>query len=165
MHFSFRRAHFGTLTACLLVLSILPDAGAVEIRCTVRSVKDATVTLSCEGGATPRTGDGVTLGFDAPGVGFVALEGSWEVALIGPGGEAQAAPATASHGQPQVGYVALVETLAAPSRPSTSRPQQPVVTGPGSVGTIPSNRADPGELPPVAYRARLGVGLASTDRK
>jgi hypothetical protein len=134
-----------TVVACLVAVVA---ADAAEMRCTVRSVDaGATVTLACEGGVTPRVGDPVTLGFEVPGVGFVAVEGAWSVSLIGPGGEVMAAPASTAHGHPQVGNLARVETTTA-----TAAPGPPA--GPGSAAP------DDG-LPPIAHAPRLGVHLAT----
>ena len=142
------------------------NAWATELRCTVRNVSAGTVTLTCEGGAAPRFGDPVTLGFEAPGVGFVAVEGSWQISLVGPGGEVQAAPVSSTHGEPQVGHLAIVEssapTMIAPTpRPRpTARPPQPYrppAGGTGVHGPAGQLRDDSAQLPPVATYPRLGV--------
>ncbi|HSL19487.1 MAG TPA: PDZ domain-containing protein [Methylomirabilota bacterium] len=135
-------------TALVVACLHAGDAGAAELGCTVRSVQGATVTLACDGGVSPRVGDPVTLGLEVPGVGFVALEGAWKVTLIGPSGEAQAAPEGGPHGQPQVGNLARVETEAA----AAASPGPPAGAG------VPA-AAD--GLPPIARAPRLGIRVAT----
>jgi hypothetical protein len=136
------------LTAIAMACLVSPTATGAELACTVRSVQGATVTLACEGGVSPRVGDPVTLGLEVPGVGFVALEGAWKVTLIGPGGEAQAAPEAGPHGQPQAGTLARVETTA------TAAPPAPSASGPAT--------APDAGLPPIARAARIGVRIETT---
>lgn len=102
----------GLLVVTMAVDSVSPVA-AGDLQGAVRAVSGDVVTIRCEGGVSPNPGDPVTIGFDVPGVGFVPLEGSWAVSLIGPGGEVQAKPTTGQHGEPQVGHVALITTAAA----------------------------------------------------
>ncbi|MEE4273919.1 MAG: PDZ domain-containing protein [Thermoanaerobaculales bacterium] len=134
-------------TASMIVVGlalVTASSEAGELACRVRSVDaDATVTLACDGGTVPRVADPVTLGFEAPGVGFVALEGAWEVSLIGPGGEAMASPTAAVHGEPQVGHLARVKSSAAPPP-----------AGPGPSG--PRGSITP---PQAAGGAHLGVRI------
>ncbi len=160
------RSRLWLMVSVALTAACALDASAVELRCSVRSVRGGTVTLVCEGDGAPRSGDPVTLGFEAPGVGFVGVEGSWEVSLVGPGGEVQAVAVSATHGEPQVGHLAIVEssapTMTAPTplprasaRPS--EPYKPPTGGTGVHGPAGSLQDDPGQLPPVASYPRLGV--------
>ena len=113
------------LAAMTIALSLSAPAVAGELRGLVRSVSGEVVTIRCEGGLSPNPGDPVKIGFDVPDVGFVALEGSWKVTLIGPGGEIQASPIAGAHGEPQTGHVALITTSAAlPRAPSQQPPPQ-----------------------------------------
>jgi len=114
---------------------------AHELSCTVRSVQDATVTLTCPD-ATPHPGDPVTIGFELDGVGFVTVEGAWSVSLIGPGGEVMAVPGPGPHGRAKAGHLARVESSAQPAPP-------------GPDPDVGRPIAD--DLPPVAHRPTLGV--------
>ena len=146
-------------------LGASPDSGH-ELRCQVRSVSGLSVIIGCDG-AAPRPGDGVKLGFEVPGAGFVPLEGAWKVSLIGPGGEIKADPEGAAQGIPRPGYVALIRTDATPA-PSGLSPSGPSVIGPSAVaaGADPAGAAtnlDRARLPPAARWPWLGVTLAPPD--
>jgi len=142
----------------LVAAAVAVDAG--ELKGTVRSVSGEVVTIHCDGGVSPNPGDPVTIGFDVPGVGFVAIEGSWRVSLVGPGGEVQAAPVGAAHGQPQVGHLTLITTSAAvppqPQRPPAPQPGAPTAPAAAAGG----DRAD---LPPFTRRPWMGVRLVRVD--
>lgn len=139
-----------------VVVAVLAlPAAAGELRGAVRSVSGEVVTIRCDGGVSPNPGDPVRIGFEVPGVGFVPLEGSWKVSLIGPGGEVQAAPTTTRHGEPQAGHIALIETAATAARPAAGPPApagQATVAGPDRSG-----------LPPLARRPWMGLLLDRTE--
>lgn len=165
------RGRFPTLPALVLSLAAPLAAGpgsGSELRCQVRSVSGSSVVIACAG-ATPRPGDGVKLGFEVPGAGFVPLEGAWKVSLIGPGGEIKADPDGAAKGTPRPGYVALVRTDApdtpGPSGHSPSSSSGSAAIGPSAVAAGadpggPASNLDRARLPPAARWPWLGVTLA-----
>jgi len=143
-----------------MALGSVAPAAAGELRGAVRSLSGDVVTIRCEGGVSPNPGDSVTIGFDVPGVGFVPLEGTWKVTLIGPGGEVQAKPTTGQHGEPQVGHVVLITTAAAVTQPRQERGPAgaAVPAGPASAPAV-----DRSGLPPVAQKPWMGIRLTRVD--
>ncbi len=148
------------LIVAIFVVALALPAAAAELRGSVRSVSGEVVTIRCDGGASPNPGDPVRIGFDVPGVGFVPLEGSWKVSLIGPGGEVQAAPTTAEHGEPQAGHVVLITTAAAVARP----PAGPIPHSPPSpTGPAAAAGPDRSGLPPFARKPWMGIRLTRVE--
>jgi membrane-associated protease RseP (regulator of RpoE activity) len=150
------RRSFPLVIVVLAMALIVTPTGAAELRGEVRSVSGEVVTIHCEGGVSPNPHDPVKIGFEVPDVGFVALEGLWEVSLVGPGGEIQAAPRGGAHGQPQVGHVALVTTAAAV-------PPRSPQAGPPPAAAIHRVVEDRSHLPPFAQRPWMGVRLTRVD--
>jgi membrane-associated protease RseP (regulator of RpoE activity) len=133
-------------------------AVAGELRGAVRSISGEVVTIRCEGGVSPNPGDPVKIGFEVPDVGFVALEGSWKVTLIGPGGEIQASPISGAHGEPQIGHVVLITTSAAvPRAPSRQPPPQ------RGAHPVPVAGPDRSGLPPFAQKPWMGIRFSGDE--
>ena len=149
----------GFLVVMMAVGSVLP-AAAGELRGAVRSLSGDVVTIRCEGGVSPNPGDPVTIGFDVPGVGFVPLEGSWKVSLIGPGGEIQASPIAGAHGEPQTGHVALITTSAAVTAPPSRQPPPQRGAPPAPSPVAGPNRSG---LPPFAQKPWMGIRYAGVE--
>lgn len=152
-----RSSSLGILTCMIIAVTLATVAAAGELRGSVRSVSGEVVTIRCDGGISPNPGEPIKIGFEVPGVGFVALEGLWEVSLVGPGGEVQATPRGGAHGQPQVGHVALITTNAAVAPPRLPQPGPPPATAPRQA------REDRSHLPPFAQRPWMGVRLTRVD--
>ncbi len=153
---------FGLIGFVVLTMAVgsVSPAAAGELQGAVRAVSGDVVTIRCEDGVSPSPGDPVTIGFDVPGVGFVPLEGSWAVSLIGPGGEVQVKPTTGRHGEPQVGHVALITTAATVTQPPQER-------GPAGAAApaAPASAAgvDRSGLPPFAQSPWMGIRLTHVD--
>ena len=151
------RKSFSILFLALASALIAAPTGAAELRGEVRSVSGEVVTIRCAGGVSPNPGEPIKIGFEVPGVGFVALEGLWEVSLVGPGGEIQATPRGGAHGQPQVGHVALITTTAAMSPPHSPKPGPPAAT------VSRQAAEDRSHLPPFAQRPWMGLRLTRVE--
>jgi len=148
------------LAGLVAVAIQVPTVAAGELRGEVRSVSGEVVTIRCDGGVSPNPGDPVRIGFEVPGVGFVPLEGSWKVSLIGPGGEVQAAPTSGTHGEPQAGHIALIETVGAVTQPRQVRGPAGA-SGSGARGS--ASGVDRSGLPPIAQKPWMGVRLTRVD--
>lgn len=148
----------GWVVVFIVVPALPADSG--ELRGAVRSSAGDVVTIRCEGGASPNPGDPVKIGFDVPDVGFVALEGSWKVTLIGPGGEVQAQPEAGPHGVPQIGHVALITTSAASTPSMTRQPSTPRGAPPAPV---PVTGPDRSNLPVFAQKPWMGIRLTRVE--
>lgn len=148
------------LVGLVAVAIQVPLVAAGDLRGEVRSVSGEVVTIRCEREISPNPGDPVRIGFEVPGVGFVPLEGSWTVSLIGPGGEVQAKPAGGAHGQAQTGHVALITTTAAVPAPQPG----PSSTGPVSrPSAVAAPREDRSGLPPFTQKPWMGVRLTRVE--
>ncbi len=153
------RSSLLVVLGCAIIATLQAStAVAGELRGAVRSISSEVVTIRCEGGVSPNPGDLVKIGFDVPDVGFVALEGSWKVTLIGPGGEIQASPISGAHGEPQIGHVVLITTSAAvPRAPSRQPPPQ------RGAHPVPVAGQDRSGLPPFAQKPWMGIRLTRVD--
>jgi len=144
----------------IIAMGSASPAATGELRGAVRSISGEVVTIRCDGGISPNPGDPVKIGFDVPDVGFVALEGSWKVTLIGPGGEIQASPIAGAHGDPQTGHVALITTSAAVTAPPSRQPPPQRVAPPASAQVAGPDRSG---LPPFAQKPWMGIRLTRVE--
>ena len=139
---------WATLSLLLVALPVCDVLHAAELKGTVVEVAGTTVKIRLEGEKLPSVGDKVQIGSDVPGVGFVAVEGTWRVSQAD-GQVIVATPDGAAAGKPTPGMAARVDSAAPQERPRRV---------PGT-GTPATSRVDPKPRLEATGRPWLGVGL------
>jgi hypothetical protein len=104
------------LLAAALAALFAAAALAQDATGTVASRRGTTVTIRDVTGGEPQAGDRVTLWDEVPGIGPVALQGSWVVKSAA-GGTVTAEAEGAAAGAPQVGQTAKIKTSGAKPKP------------------------------------------------
>ncbi len=153
----------------VLLLAMAPAAWCEELTGTVASVDGYRVRITLEDVARVRLGDAVELSSEIPGVGRVAIDGTWRVVQVGSGVVVADVVGEAS-GHPQKGYRAVVYAtgeLPPPPQPAIQPPPRPPPTPPMPTppAAAPAPQLLPGAPLPVARppASRRGVFLAGTE--
>jgi len=144
--------------ASLLVLVLAPLALADEVRGVVQSVRGSTVVVKVEGDLRPQVGDRVVLSDEVPGLGQVALAGTWSVVKV-EGDLVTAQTRDAGTSSPQPGYRASIDA----TRP-TSGPARENVDGREETTRESEGAPSPPPLPSPLVSAGDGPGPHGVER-